>query len=85
MPGGRAFFRRELWHSVQFLCIAFIAATIGVFSWAIQPGEDISFPGMLQRMVRDFYGPWLITFLGLSLLRVLVLRVFRGRNTAMQG
>lgn len=85
-PSGRwGYLGRELWYSFQFLCIAFIAATIGAFSWAIQPGEDINFPGMLPRLVRDFYGPWLITFLGLSLLRVLVLRVFRGRNTSMHG
>lgn len=83
-PGGRAFLGRELWHSFQFLGISFFAATVGAFSWAIQPGEDINFLGMLPRMVRDFYRPWLITFLGLSLLRVLVLRVFRGSKASMQ-
>ena len=83
-PGGRAFLTRELCGSLQFLGIAFVAATVGAFSWAIQPGEDINFLGMLPRMIREFYRPWLFTFLGLSLLRLLVLRIFRGIRTLKQ-
>jgi hypothetical protein len=72
-PDGRAFLRREFWNSFQFLAIAFIAATVGAFSWALPPGDDINFLGMMHRMIRDFYRPWFLAFLGLSVLRLFVL------------
>ncbi len=79
-PGGRAFLRRELWNSFQFLCIAFVAATVGAFSWAIQPGDDINFLGMMHRMIQEFYRPWFLAFLGLSVLRLFVLWLVQRRR-----
>lgn len=79
-PDGRAFLRLEFWNSFQFLCIALVAATVGAFSWAIQPGEDINFLGMIPRIVREFYRPCFLAFLGLSVLRLLAMRLVQRKR-----
>lgn len=84
----RAFIRREIVLFIQYFLISFLAASVAYSVFEMQVRRDRPMPwdnlvydispfSILRKMVKEFYGPWLLTFIFLALARLLAVFVVR--------